>query len=309
MAFEKFQLDEYDLVISSTTAWAKGVHVRPGAMHVCYINTVSRFVFSYNGYVGGLFGLQKSGPAGRLLERAARPMVDRLIAWDYAAAQRPTVFIANSRNVARRVEAYYGRKALVLPCPVDIDKFHVGTGSGGYALVVSRLLPYKRIDLAIRACAQAGVPLVIIGSGPAQTTLRKIAHGTRTHFLGQVDDVTRAQIMAEARCIILPGEEDFGLVPIEAAAAGRPAIAYRAGGALETIIDQHTGAFFADPHPDSLAQALRDLNPDAFDPQALRNYAEEFAPDRFRARLQTMIATLTPAFEKIPAMNTQAGIL
>ena len=237
-AFESFDLSAYDVIVSSTTSWAKGVRFRPDAVHVCYINTVSRFVFDAARYVGG-FG------AGML----ARPLVARLAAWDVRAAQRPTRFVANSRNVAERVRRWYGRDADVLPCPVDVDRFTPGTGDGGYYVVVSRLLPYKRIDLAVAACALAGVPLHVVGTGPDERRLKALAAGTATTFHGAVDDAARNALVGAARAAILPGEEDFGLVPLEAAAAGRPTIAYGAGGALETIVDGVTGTFFARPDP------------------------------------------------------------
>lgn len=277
-AFERFDLTPYDVVVSSTTAWAKGVRTRADAIHVCYINTVSRFAFDYERYVGG-FGI------GAL----ARPLVARLIAWDMRAAQRPTVFVANSRNVAERVRRYYGRDALVVPCPVDVERFTVGRGNGDYYVVVSRLLPYKRVDLAIRACALAGVPLHVVGTGPAAASLRALAAGTQTTFHGYLDDARVNAIVGAARAAILPGEEDFGLVPLEAAAAGRPTIAYGAGGALETVVPDVTGAFFAAQEPESLAAALRDFDPARYDARRLRAHAEDFAPARFIERLRAIV--------------------
>ncbi|HEY4440139.1 MAG TPA: glycosyltransferase [Candidatus Elarobacter sp.] len=277
-AFEAFDLSPYDVVVSSTTAWAKGVRIRPGAVHVCYINTVSRFVFDAERYVGGF-------SAGAL----ARPLLRRLAAWDVRAAQRPTRFVANSRNVADRVRRWYGRDADVLPCPVDVERFTPGNGEGGYFVVVSRLLPYKRIDLAIAACAIAGVPLHVVGSGPDERRLRALALGTPTTFHGTVDDAARNRLVGAARAAILPGEEDFGLVPLEAAAAGRPTIALGAGGALETIVAGETGAFFDRPDPRALAAVLRDFDPARFVPARLRAHAEEFRPERFVARLRAIV--------------------
>ncbi|HEY0798468.1 MAG TPA: glycosyltransferase [Candidatus Baltobacteraceae bacterium] len=277
-AFESFDLSPYDLVISSTTAWAKGVRVRPDAVHVCYIHTVSRFVFDYDRYVGA-FGV---GSLARLVVRG-------LTAWDLRAAAMPTAFIANSRNVAARVRRYYGREAEVLPCPVDIDRFHVGAGSGAYAVVASRLLPYKRIDRAIEACKLAGVPLKIIGSGPAEADLRRRAHGSATEFLGWVDDATVAAVLAEARVVILPGEEDFGLVPLEAAASGTPTIALGAGGALETLVAGETGMFFSEPSAESLAAALATFRRNDFDPAHLREHALGFSPEKFVEKLRAIV--------------------
>ena len=277
-AIESFDLSAYDLIVSSTTAWAKGVIARPGATHVCYINTVSRFVFDETRYVGG-FG------AGAL----ARPLIRRLAAWDVRAAQRPTRFVANSRNVADRVRRWYGREADVLPCPVDVDTFTPGLGNGDYYIVISRLLPYKRIDRAITACALANVPLHIIGTGPDERRLKSLAAKTDTTFHGTVDDATRNDLLGNARAAILPGEEDFGLVPLEAAAAGRPTIALAAGGALETILANETGTFFHDPTPESLAAAIRTLDPTRYDPTILRAHAEQFRPERFIERLKTIV--------------------
>jgi glycosyltransferase involved in cell wall biosynthesis len=277
-AFEEFDLAGYDTIVSSTTAWAKGVIVPPGAVHVCYINTVSRFTFDADRYVGG-FGL------GSL----ARPLIARLVEWDKRAAQRPTRFVANSRNVAARVKAFYGRDADVLPCPVDVDRFTAGSGEGGYFAIASRLLPYKRIDLAIRAAQIAGVPLKIAGTGPAERALRELARGTTTQMLGYVSDADVDALLGGARAAILPGEEDFGLVPIEAAAAGRPTVAYRGGGALETIVEGETGAFFDEATPQSLADALEIFDPAAYDPRRLRAHAETFAPARFIERLKAIV--------------------
>jgi len=277
-AIESFDLSAYDLVVSSTTAWAKGVLVRPDAVHVCYINTVSRFVFDETRYVGGF------GPSA-----LARPLIRRLAAWDVRAAQRPTRFIANSRNVANRVRTWYHRDADVLPCPVDVDRFTPGAGDGDYYAVVSRLLPYKRIDLAIAACAIAGVPLHIAGAGPDEHRLKALALGTNTTFHGSIDDASRNTLVGNARAALLPGEEDFGLVPLEAAAAGRPTIAYAAGGALETIVDGETGTYFREATPTSLAQALRTFDPMRYDPARLRAHAEEFRPERFRAKLRALV--------------------
>ncbi len=265
--------------MSSTTAWAKGVIARPGTPHVCYINTVSRFAFDYERYVGG-FGV------GTL----ARPLVERLVRWDKRAAARPTLFVANSHNVAARVQEYYGRESRVLPCPVDVDRFTVGDGAGDYAIVVSRLLPYKRIDRAIAGAALAGIPLRVLGTGPAEASLRELARGTQTTFYGYLSDAERNDMLGAARVAILPGEEDFGLVPLEAAAAGRPTVALGRGGALETIVDGVTGTFFHEPTPESLASVLRIFDSAAYDPQALRAHAETFAPERFIERLHAIVS-------------------
>lgn len=277
-AFERFDFTGYDAIVSSTTAWAKGVRVPPGAVHVCYMNTVSRFAFAYDEYVGGM-----------TRARPARAVVDRLVEWDRAAAMRPTRIVANSRNVAARIARYYGRGSDVLPCPVDVDRFTIGAGSGDYFIVASRLLPYKRIELAMRAAASAGVRLFVAGTGPDERRLRALARGTTTTLLGYVSDERLNELIGNARAAILPAEEDFGLVPLETAAAGRPTIAYRAGGALETIVAGETGEFFDKPDAESLAAVLRGFNETRYDARRLRAHAERFAPPRFIERLRAIV--------------------
>ena len=283
-AFESFDLSAYDTIVSTTTAWAKGVRFRSDAVHVCYIHTVSRFAFAYDRYVGGLTGGRRS-----LLGPLARSVVGRLVAWDRDAAARPTAFIANSRNVAERVRAYYGREAFVAHCPVDVDRFTIGPGDGDYFLVVSRLLPYKRIELAIAAAARAKVRLLVVGAGPARAALETAALGTRTQFLGAVSDADLRVVMGRARAIVLPGEEDYGLVPLEANAAGRPALAYGRGGALETIVPGVTGEHFFADTPESLAELLAGFDPTAYDPAVLRAHAESFGPEPFKARFSALV--------------------
>jgi len=279
-AFESFDFHAYDTIVSSTTAWAKGVIVPRHAVHVCYIHTVSRFAFAYDSYVGSPL---------------ARPIVRRLIAWDKRAARRPTQFVASSRNAAQRIERYYGREALVLHCPVDLDRFTIGSGSGDYFFIASRLLAYKRIDVAIRAANAARVRLLVAGTGPAETALRAQARGTTTTMLGFVSDERVNELLGNARAAILPGEEDFGLLPLEAAACGRPTIALRAGGALETVVEGETGEFFDEPAAESLARRLRDFDAANYDRQRLRSHAETFAPGRFIERLRAIVEQIRAA--------------
>ncbi len=284
-AFEAFDLSGYDAIVSSTTAWAKGVRVPKGAVHICYINTVSRFAFAYNDYVGAL-GQARGAKVPTAL---ARPLVERMVAWDRVAATRPTRFVANSRNVAERIRRYYDRDCDILHCPVDLDRFRIGSGSGDYFAIASRLLPYKRIELAITAASLAGVRLLIAGTGPAEQSLRERARDSTSTLLGYVADERLNELLGNARAAIVPGEEDFGLVPLEAAAAGRPTIAYRGGGALETIIEGETGLFFDQPSPESLAERLRTFDPSRFDSQRLRAHAEKFSPAEFIERLRAIV--------------------
>lgn len=280
-AFASLDLREYDLVISSTTSFAKGVRVGPRALHVCYINTPTRFLWFPAEYAAEVTPL--------LLRPAAALVLPGLRIWDRAAAQRPHLMVANSQHVAQRVRDVYQRDAAVVHCPVDAGAFSVGKGPGDYLLVISRLLPYKRVHLAIEACNELGLPLVIAGTGPDEPRLRRLA-GPSTRFVGRVDDAQRRALMSGARAVIVPGHEDFGLVPLEAAASGRPAIAFAAGGALETIVEGATGLFFREPTAEALAQTLQRLATTTFDPVRMTEHASSFSPELFRARLAALMA-------------------
>lgn len=279
-AFEALDLRAFDLVISSTTSFAKGVRVRAGALHVCYMNTPTRFLWYPQEYA-----MEIAPRLSRPLLAAIMPSMRR---WDYAAAQRPHQIIANSRNVAQRIRECYDRSSEVVHCPAEVDKFSPRNDVGDYYLVAARLLPYKRVELAIEACRISGVPLVIIGSGPDERRLKALA-GPNVTFAGRVPDDRRSALVARARAVLVPGIEDFGLVPIEAAAAGRPTIAFAAGGALETVVEGATGTFFRDSTAASLAEAMRMLVPERFDAQRLVAHAAEFSPPKFRARLAALL--------------------
>jgi glycosyltransferase involved in cell wall biosynthesis len=296
-AFESFDLSEFDVILSSTSAWAKGVRFRDDAVHVCFIHTVSRFLFDYDRYLTGLREAQGDKTPGWVVRAA----VDRLAAWDLEASKRPTQYVANSRTVAKRVKTFYGRDAEVLHSPVDVDRFTIGSGSGDYFLVVSRLLPYKRVDLAIDAARIAGVKLLVAGTGPSEHLLRQHAQNTAATLLGYVADDQMNELIGNARAVILPGEEDLGLVPIEAAAAGRPAIAFRAGGAIETVIEGVTGEFFDLATPEALATQLRTFDPGAYDAKRLRAHAERFSVPLFMQRLREIIERVRSGASAAPA--------
>ena len=275
-AFEAFDLREYDVVVSSSSAWAKGVRTRADAVHVSYLHAVSRFVFDYDAYIGG-FGV------GTL----ARPIINRLVAWDEQAAQRPTRLLANSQNVADDIAKYYRRSATVVHPPVDLQRFTPTDNRSDYFFIASRLLPYKRIDRAIAAAKAADVRLVIVGTGPSLAALREQAHGSKAELLGFVDDATVVALMREARAVILPGSEDFGLVPIEAAACGRPTIALARGGAMTTVIPDVTGAHFSTQ--EELTEILRAFDVTRFSPERIRAHALEFGNDAFRRRIRECV--------------------
>ncbi len=290
-AFEAFDFSAYDVIVSTTSSWAKGIRFRSDAVHVCYIHTVSRFLFDYDRYLNPL----RAAQGARVPNVLAKAVVKGLVRWDLEAAKRPTHFVANSHNVAQRIRQYYGRDAEALHCPIDIDRFTVGRGAGDYFFIASRLLPYKRVDIAIDAARIAGVKLLIAGDGPAIEQLRERARGSGTTLLGYVDDATLNALLGDAIAAILPGEEDLGLVPIEAAATGRPTIAYRGGGARETVIEGATGTFFNEPTAESLAAVLHAFDPRGYNARALRAHAEGFSPQQFTERLKEIVGRVRGA--------------
>jgi glycosyltransferase involved in cell wall biosynthesis len=213
------------------------------------------------------------------------PMVlHRLRAWDRLAADRVDRFIAISRTVQTRIEKYYRRESSIIYPPVDVGEPPDDIEPEDYYLIVSRLVPYKRVDLAVAAFNELGLPLRIVGAGRDRKALEDMA-GPNIRFLGYVNDEAKRELTARCRALLFPGEEDFGIAPLEAMAAGRPVIAYGSGGALDTIIEDQTGLFFREPTADALADAVRRMETMRFDPTLLRAHAERFAVPRFQREL------------------------
>jgi len=272
-AFELFDLREYDLVLSSTTAFAKGVITRPETCHVCYCNNPTRFFWMYHDYFE-----HERFPA--VLQALFPWVMSMLRTWDYVAAQRVDYFVAGSGNAARRIAKYYRRDSEVVQPPIDARRFQICDQPGDYFLVVARLQSYKRIDLAVEACNRLGLPLHVIGDGPHRARLRGLA-GPTVRFLGRASDDEVRYEMAHCRALIFPGEEDFGLTPLEVQACGRPVIAYGVGGALETVREGITGVFFREPTVDALVHVLHSFR-DTYDPQVLRAHALGFDKEIFK---------------------------
>lgn len=288
---EQFDLDEVDLVVSTSHCAAKAVIPAGRAVHVCYSHSPMRYGWDqFDHYFG---------PArlGRIGHAVARRVLAPLARWDRDTAPRVTRFLANSAYVAGRIGRYYNRVATVLHPPVDTRWFTPGTeGPGAYFLVVSALVPYKRLDTAIHAAAMLGAPLKIVGTGPDAARLRALA-GAGVEFLGRVDDSTLRDLYRGARAVLLPGEEDFGIAPVEALACGRPVVALGRGGALETVDHGVSGLLVEDPSPDAFAEAMARVQTLPLSPLALRARAERFSVDRFESGLQArLLETLaTPA--------------
>ena len=286
-AVERFDLSAYDLIFSSSSGYAKGVRRRSNAIHVCYCHTPMRWVWRYEDYVA-------RESFGRVTRSLLPLSLWGLRKWDLRAAQQPNYYIANSRQVALRIKQYYGRESIVIPPPIEVDRFQMSTQLDDYYLVLSRLIPYKRIDLAIEACNRLGRRLVIIGDGPDRERLEKLA-GPKIEFLGRQPDSQVNLYASRCRALLFTGEEDFGMVPLEVNAAGRPVIAYRGGGAMETVIEGLTGVFFNKPTAASLIGAIEDFESRSWSQNALRRHAEKFDRSVFAFRVLQFLAAVAPA--------------
>ncbi len=279
-AFERFDLSGYDLIISSSSAFAKGVIPRPGALHICYCHTPMRFAWRTDDYVARE---QINGIQAKLLPF----ILNYLRIWDTVSANRVDLFVANSHEVAGRIARYYRRPSVVIPPPVDLPPYEPQPPEEFY-LAGGRLIPYKRLELAIEAFNHLRLPLKIFGDGRDRARLERMA-GPNIEFLGWIDEATRLDLFARCRAFIFPGEEDFGITPLEVLATGRPVIAYAAGGALETLIDGVTGRFFYQPTAAALAAAVALSRTDQIDPIVLRRHAEGFSRERFLEAFRSFV--------------------
>ena len=291
MAVEFFDLRAYDLVISDTSSFAKGVITLPDTLHLCYCHTPTRYLWSdTHQYLNEL-------KYNKWVKKAISLILSRLRLWDFNAAQRVDHFIANSQMVAGRIKKYYRRDSVVIYPPVETDKFsivdHLPSGEEAYFLAGCRLAPYKRIDLIIEAFNKLGdaYRLKIFGDGIDEKRLRKLAQSNpRIEFLGRVSEEEKVKLFQNALAFINPQEEDFGITPVESMAAGRPVIAYNKGGAKETVIEGKTGLFFGEQTADSLAAVLRRFRNEDFNPQAIRAHAENFSVANFQEQIEKFIA-------------------
>jgi len=282
-AIEQFSFDRFDVVVSISHCCAKSI-VRPGhTRHLCYCLTPMRYAWDqFDAYFG-------ADRIGSIASAAMRPLMARMARWDRDTADRVDRYVAISHYVAGRIRRYYNREATVLYPPVDTDFFHPDdTRPERFGLVVSALVPYKRIEVAIDACSRAGVPLKIVGDGPERPRLERLARGG-VEFLGRLPNNTVRDLYRRAAITLLPGEEDFGIVPLEAQACGRPVVALGRGGTAETVIPGTTGTLVDDLSVDAFADAIARTIDGAFDPGAIRAHAERFSRERFGDEMETLI--------------------
>lgn len=282
-AVESFDLNEYDIVLSSSSSVAKAVITNPNTMHVCYCHSPMRYGWEFShGYAGKMAG-NKS-----LKSKILSYFLTGIRLWDNVSADRVDYFIANSENVARRIWKHYRRESVVIHPPVRCKLFNIGERDEEYFLIVSRLQEYKRIDLAVEAFNEIGLPLVIIGDGPEKERLEKMAKDN-IKFLGRESDEVIKNHYAGCRAFIFPGEEDFGITPLEAQASGRPVIAFRKGGALETVIEDKTGIFFDKQSKDYLINAIKRFETIKFDKNVIREHAEGFDEEVFKRKINDFV--------------------
>jgi glycosyltransferase involved in cell wall biosynthesis len=296
-------LDGYDLIVSSCSGFAKMLRKPAGAVHICYCHTPTRWIWRYEDYAGR----ESFNGVTRAVLSAMIGIMKKI---DRRAADRVDIFIANSTIVAERIRRYYGRDAKIIFPPIDCSRFNSSPDVEDYYLILSRLVPYKRVDLAIAACKELGRKLVVIGDGPDRRRLEAMA-GAETTFLGRAPDAEVAERLSRCKAMLFPGEEDFGLTPLECNASGRPCIAFGSGGALDTIRDGETGVLFPEPTSQSLAAAILQSEEINWDATSLRAHAARFdRPEFDRQMIDLFAATVRSrsraSEEPTPGMSTAA---
>lgn len=284
LAVEQFNLSEYDLVLSSSSCCAKGIITGAGTCHICYCNTPMRYAWDfYHEYIG---------KKGMLMRGYIAWQMNHIRQWDRASADRVDYFLANSHHIAGRIKKHYRRDSHVIYPRVDTDFYHPYGDERKFFLCGGRLVGYKRIDLAVEAFSRLQLPLWVIGDGEEYKNLKKVA-GSCVKFLGKVKDTELRSLYQQCRAFVFPGEEDFGIMPVEAQACGRPVIAFGRGGALETVVEGQTGIFFEEQTVDSLMDAVnRFIDAEAdFSRAAITAHAKRFCKERFELEIKEFVTT------------------
>ncbi|RMD58749.1 glycosyltransferase family 4 protein, partial [Candidatus Parcubacteria bacterium] len=282
MAVEFFDLRQFEVVISSASAFAKGAITSANTLHICYCHSPTRYIWDYtHQYINEL-------KYNKYLKKIISLVLNYIRIWDKVAADRVDVFVANSKTVQRRIAKYYRRNSVVIYPPVQVDKFSLSSKPKDYFLAGARLTPYKRIDIAIEAFKQMpDKNLKIFGDGVDLKRLKKIAQGSpNIEFLGRVSEEEKALLYRECLAYLNPQEEDFGITTVEALASGRPVIAFRAGGALEIIKEGESGLFFSQQESGAIIKAIRNFRPDKFNPVRIKQSAERFSEKKKKKELK-----------------------
>jgi glycosyltransferase involved in cell wall biosynthesis len=292
-AVEGLPVQRYDVIVSSSSAFAHGVRPREGAVHVCYCHSPFRYAWHERS-----LALDRAPAA---LRPMLRRILDRTRAWDLEASERVTHYVANSRITGQRIADFYGREAPVVHPPVETHRFATGEPED-FFLVVCELVGHKRVDIALQAAARAGVPIKVVGDGPEREKLAERFAG-KAHFCGRVSDDELRGLYARAAALVLPNVEEFGIAAVEAQAAGRPVLGVAAGGALETVRDGRTGVLVPTGTVDEFAEAMRNVDFRAFDSAGIVQHAQRFSVERFRQQLTTLVRRIleAPAAEQVVA--------
>ena len=279
LAFENFNFDEFDVVLSVSSRYAHSITTKPETIHVCYMNTPGRMFWEPKPYFMS---------TNFILRTLVKPFLTHLRMWDYICAQRVDHFIANSKTSKERIKKYYNRNSEIIHPYVDIKDFNLSTANRGYFLIVSRLQSWKRIDLAVKACSDLNLKLKIVGEGPAQMEIKRIA-GDGVEFLGYVSENEKKKLLENCIAFINTQYEDFGISSLEALACGKPVIAYAMGGVLETVIPGKTGIFFYKQSAEELKKTLKDFRPENYDPLICRASVEKFDKIVFMRSIKSFI--------------------
>lgn len=290
-ATEQYDLTEFDVVISSTSAFAKGIITKPESLHICYCHTPTRYLWTDS--INYIKGLKQSV----LIKKTLPLVLTKLRQWDRLAAERVNIFIANSTAVQSRIKKYYHRNSIVIHPPVNVEHFTPRATPEDFFLTGGRLVPYKRFDLSIEAFNRTGFKLKIFGEGPQSKELRRQAR-KNIEFLGHVDDRTKKELYEKCQAFINPQVEDFGITTIEAMAAGRPVIAFAKGGATETVIEGVTGTFFHDQSWEELADILIRFDHTKYDPITIHKHAMKFNTENFTERMNHLVVKSWKTFQE-----------
>lgn len=287
-AIEQFDLSKFDVVISSCSALIKGAITGPNTVHICYCHTPTRYLWADSSE----YAREVNAP--KFIKKLLPLYLHKLRIWDQLAANRVDHFVANSKFIARQIDNFYRKPSTVIYPPVDTASYKPSTEIGNYYLITGRLRPYKKVDVAIKAFNKLGIPLKVIGTGDQEDYLKSIAK-SNIEFLGAVDEETKREVMSKCIAYISPQVEDFGIVTVEAMAAGRPVIAYKAGGVVEQIIPGVTGEFFEDQTWESLLDTVLHFDPKKYDGQKIHEHAQQFSVENFNQKILDFVSQVKSA--------------
>lgn len=290
-AIEQFDLSQYDIVLSDSSSYAKGAITPPETLHICYCHTPMRYAWDDCQKYIDEFGFPG------FVKKFIPFLMNYIRVWDRMSADRVDEYIANSRFIAGRIKKYYKKNSTVINPPVDVNRFHLDEKKENYFLMVGRLMTYKRFDIVIKAFNELEWPLKIIGRGPDEKRLRKIA-GPNIEFTGRLSDEELAKTYARAKAFVFPQEEDFGIVAIEAMASGKPIIAFCGGDIVEHVNEGQEGLFFSEQTPEALTEVLTKFNPENFDPHKIREKALPFERELFKEKIRDYVEKSLSNFKK-----------